>query len=170
MKTFEFGSVNLYLILFRNVKNTKILLDEILNNKGESACAIVRVKYICDPLQIAVAGGKTFMSKQNSRMVTKNVYTELLYNLSTTKNITKSLKTFGVDKDDTDMILAHFGDEVSLEKAASRIDGQQVEWTELAQIYNLEEISRCYNINKVEDSVTNLLDSVITRIATKSVD
>ncbi|XP_073976537.1 EKC/KEOPS complex subunit TPRKB-like [Rhodnius prolixus] len=170
MKTFEFGSTNLYLILFRNVKNTKSLLDIILSSKSESEYALIRVKYICDPFQIAIAGGKSLLAKQNSRMVTKNVYTELLFNLSTTKNITKSLKTFGVEKDDTDLILAHFGNEISLKKVVALIDGEQVEWTELSQINNLDEINRCYNINKQEMSVTNLLDSVVTRIAIKNLD
>ncbi|KAK9500548.1 hypothetical protein O3M35_001792 [Rhynocoris fuscipes] len=168
MKTFEFGSVKLYLILFRKVSNVKELREKLLKN--ELDCALIKAELIYDPIQIAIAGSKAILFIDYSKMVTKTLYTEILFNLSTSKNITQSLKTFGVNDNDENMILAHFGDSVSLDRLIDNVSGEQVDWNQLNDIRKLDDINRCYNIKKQESIATHTLDSILTRIATKHLD
>ena len=61
---------------------------------------------MCDPLAMDAA-------ESRKSMRTRSVNTEILFNLSSSRNITESLKTYGATERDTDILLCRI-DKVNL--------------------------------------------------------
>ena len=76
---------------------------------------LVKSSLIPSPLVVAVAANKADLARKRGNMKTRSVQTETLYNLSSSKNITESLKNFGGGDSDQSFVVAGFG--VGLEAA-----------------------------------------------------
>lgn len=105
-------------------------------------------------------------------MSTKNIFTEIVYNLSGTRNMSKSLVRFGIADNTTDLVVAvpnATPDNISdIRKAiegteiTSVVDG-------IKQTSDLAQIRKLYAITDDEERCGSLLDSVVTRMACRDV-
>lgn len=152
---------HIFIKLYKNVKNTKEIKRKLSSQEIE--CCIVNCSLILDPFQIVVAANKALVSVKQT---TKSINTEILFNLSITKNISKSLMTFGLQEND-DCFLIVFFNETHGTKLQTVIIGEEVHLSELKGLRDVNAIKKYYGISEAETKVIPLIDSVVSRIATK---
>lgn len=143
----------------------KQLKEDIL--RGSLNCCLVKPSLICDPFQVVVAANKALVAE---KLTTKTIYSEILFNLSISKNITQSLQKFGLDENENVILVAVVpkSEEISKEiEAFKAIDGEEVDISRLKDYTNTDAIKKAYKIGKNEISEFSLLDSVVSRIAAK---
>ncbi|XP_017786895.1 PREDICTED: EKC/KEOPS complex subunit Tprkb-like [Nicrophorus vespilloides] len=87
--------------LFKNVKNCDDLRKKLMSGKLD--CCMIKSKLIPDPFLIVVAANKAICAE---KLTTRTINTEILFNLSISKNISQSLQLFGADDKETDMYVA----------------------------------------------------------------
>ncbi|VEN50877.1 unnamed protein product [Callosobruchus maculatus] len=149
--------------LYKNVENVKLIRQRLI--KGDLNCCIVKPSLIVDPFQIVVAANKAFTSEKRT---TKTVFTEILFNLSISKNITNSLKTFGIDDSDNNIIVVLVNERGKDNKhVCSDIQGEELELVLLKNFSDVNAIRKVYKIEDKEFFNVPLLDSVVSRIAVK---
>merc|ERR1712098_66859 len=93
--------------------------------KGELNCTIVRSCLAPSTLVVATAANKACLAKSRGNMKTRSVNTEILFNLSSSSNITDSLNKFGAGDAATEIFVA--GVDKDLEDAKQNVDGDWVE-------------------------------------------
>lgn len=153
--------------LYKNVTNVPELRRNVLS--GELNCCILKPKLILDPLQIVIAANKALIT---DKLKTRSLYTELLFNLSISKNISQSLQKFGIDDQETNLIvvvLKKINYDFNENLIFNQIEGEEVDLKELNMYSDLALITRAYKVSNVESKKVPLLDSVISRIATKDI-
>merc|ERR1711915_722618 len=94
--------------------------------EGKVYASLVSPRLLCHTLPLLIAIEKSIQSQDIGKMITRTIFTEVLYNLSFTKNITESLKTFGVKEDETSFIAvlfqSHSDDRKREEEATPEMD------------------------------------------------
>ncbi|BES92578.1 Kinase Hypothetical protein protein CGI-121 [Nesidiocoris tenuis] len=163
--SYEYYPETLHLVLAKDVKNMPEIKSLLLNNKLD--CALIKPCLVPNVFVVLQAAYKASQAKIKGKLITKTIYTEILYNLSPSKNITQSLATFGAQETDTELLLAHFGVSETLQSILSQIQGNFFKPTE--NIGNPEQIVKFYNIKPIESTVTPIENSVVSRIATRGV-
>lgn len=165
----ESTGTRISLFLVKNLENLEQLREKIL--AGSLDCCVIKPCLIVDPLQIAVAANKAAIDKREGKLTTKSLNSELLFNLSISKNITQSLNSFGIDDKSKEVLLVVFE-----ENGESRAEGMKTEikgeFCNLKHIQDLSDfnlIKKTYKIKDQELQVSSLIDSVISRIAVKEI-
>ena len=92
----------------KSVENAKEV-RKLLMSGGLPDTLLVKSSLIPSPLVVAVAANKADLARKRGNMKTRSVQTETLYNLSSSKNITESLKNFGGGDSDQSFVVAGFG-------------------------------------------------------------
>lgn len=157
------------LYLFKNVQNTAELRKKVMS--GDLACCILKPAYIVDPFQVVIAANKAILNENSNQLITKSKFTEVLFNLSLTKNISKSLSDFGVSDDDKNILIVtiHKEDEREsiLKRIVENVKGEKVMLQGLKEFTNLELAKKYYKIDPEELNVSNFTDSIISKMACK---
>ncbi|XP_018566386.1 EKC/KEOPS complex subunit TPRKB [Anoplophora glabripennis] len=150
--------------LYQKVKNMKDLKRKL--TKGQLKCCIIKPSLIYDPFQVVVAANKALTAE---KLTTKTIFTEILFNLSISKHITKSLQTFSVGDDDENLLVVTLadGDDGEDESIYNAIDGEEVELSNLRSFSDMNEIKKVYKISEKETLNVPFVDSIVSRIATK---
>ena len=184
----DYGCCEMF--LFRNITNTEVLHAAVL--EGKVQCAMIKPSLVAHPLQVAVATKKALMAAKrvgnasktdlkNKGMITKSIFTEILYNLAPTKNIAESLKTFGLSKDDKNILVVLIKEQTQATEnqlhqkdLLNIINGDLVSQlmdTEqgLPSLTNWEFISKVYKLKSVTPNTTDIIDILVSRAATKDV-
>lgn len=181
----DFG--NCEILLYKNIRNSRKLHSAII--EGKIKCAMIKPVLIAHPLQIAVATKKSLAAKYasssantNSKtkgLMTKSVFTEILYNLAPTKNIAESLKLYGIGQEDTEILIVitkEPGTEQDEVKNVliNEIDGDLVpnlmdEIEGLPSLTNWELVSKVHKLKSTSLNKKNIVDILISRAATKDV-
>jgi len=158
---------------FKNVKNIKWLKDNMGTIFKDKSPILISRRHIVDPFQIVVAVNIAFLSSENSCMKTKSLTNEILFNLSTSKNIRQSLIDISANDQDDGMIvvlISRFSNvpemKIFHEKCITGCEADISEFTE-----NIDEnfIKSYYKISQIESENSSLLDSIVTKIACKTV-
>ncbi|XP_015608167.1 EKC/KEOPS complex subunit Tprkb [Cephus cinctus] len=169
MKLDDTTEKHLTLLLFADVENARDVKTKLIN--GELRCCVLKASLIVDPFQVVVAANKAALKEMHSRLTTKTVFTEILFDLSLSKNITQSLIKFGIDDAERNILVAvihSLDDKKSIvQKVVSSIKGQQVSIDKLKDYTDLKLVRKTYKIEDTELTVSNLVDSLVSRISTK---
>lgn len=156
----------LLLRLFDDVKNTKTIREKLM--KGQLPCCIIKPKLIYNPFQVAVAANKALLSSSRGKMTTKTLYTEVLFNISPSKNISQSLQKFGIHDDDRQLLVAFIvKDNEDVAEVLSNFEATPLPIEKISELTDVELLMKTYKIDKSELEVSPLLDSIVTRISTK---
>ncbi|KAG8222533.1 hypothetical protein J437_LFUL004569 [Ladona fulva] len=155
--------------LFRNVQNTKELKAMLLS--GQLECSMINPALILAPFQIVIAVNKAVLSENQKKLTTRNVFTEVLYNLSASKNITQSLKRFGINEDDKSLVVVAIrkNEISSLDRVLPLISGDQCPIGEIKSLTDITLIQKTYNVKDEELKASQLLDSIVSRISAKDI-
>ncbi|KZS05335.1 EKC/KEOPS complex subunit Tprkb [Daphnia magna] len=155
------------LLLFKNVTNAGEIRERIM--KASLPCAAINPRYVLDTFQVLVATQLAVMSQQNQALRTHSVFSEIVYNMSPTRKISDSLKTFGMNDKDTTLLCVVLNKE-DMVLVCSQVKG------ELANpvksnfgMCDEEELRKIYKIKEVETKTVSLSDSIINRISTKEI-
>ncbi|XP_071784131.1 EKC/KEOPS complex subunit Tprkb-like [Asterias amurensis] len=163
-----FPGSSVYIALFKDVKNSEELKKNIM--AGEIDAVLLSPKMIVDPFQLMVAANKALHIKKNGlKMSTRNVNTEVLFNLSPTRNISASFKRFGLSKEDSGLVVVTLEDDAGEKvNAVERlVQGDIVPLDELSNFNDYSLIKQVYKVDEEELGVCSLLDAVVSRMATK---
>lgn len=160
----------LHIYLYKDVRNVGEIRKNILS--GLWKCVMIKPALIMDPLQVAIAANRAVISEKRNTMATRNVFTEILYNLSLTKNIGKSLSKFGIEND-TDLLVCFLitpGNDNSNEILA-KIKGKPSQIQNLQNLRDLYKIKSVYKFNdlKCDVSLREMLQVIISRMASKDI-
>ncbi|XP_022189687.2 EKC/KEOPS complex subunit TPRKB [Nilaparvata lugens] len=155
--------------LASNVKNSKEISERL--KSGNLNCALIRPHLVLDPFQIAVAANKAVYNMKMSNLVTKNINSEIIFNLGITRNISASFKDFGIRIDDDNFLVVIIGDEQTAEDIWRLIECSYAFPSSIKlRDYNDENaISKYYKISENELNASDLLSSVVSRIAIKGI-
>lgn len=158
-------NTSLKVYLFKDVKNVETIRQNVI--KGLWKCSIIKPSLILDMFQVAAAANRAVLSEKTQTMVTKTVYSELLYNLSLTKNISQSLSKFGIEKDNTLLVCFLISDNGDVSKdIIKEIDGEQCPLTSLSNYTNMKDLKTVYKLNSLKSDV-DLLDIIVSKMVTK---
>ncbi|XP_023327598.1 EKC/KEOPS complex subunit Tprkb-like [Eurytemora carolleeae] len=145
-----------------NVENTAEVRSAVLNGRLNST--VLRGCLIPDPLLITVAGNKVALAEQRNNLRTRSIHTELLYSLSSTNNISQSLKNFGAAETDTCLIICSFNTDLS--QAREIVKGTWKPLSALREKVDMETLIKIHKL-KPEETGDNLISSLISRVAAK---
>uniref|UniRef100_A0A8D8ZLH1 EKC/KEOPS complex subunit Tprkb n=2 Tax=Cacopsylla melanoneura TaxID=428564 RepID=A0A8D8ZLH1_9HEMI len=164
----ENKAYTVYQVLLSNVTNTKQLHKLIL--AGQLKCCLIKPSLIFDPWIVSVAANKAVESELNATMTTKSIYTEILYNLSSSKNISDSLKQFGVQDSDCEVLAVLVTKDGSVEDITNivkLIEGSVVPIQNLKDLCDEKLVCKLHSINEKELKVSDLLHSVLSHMSYK---
>lgn len=105
-------------------------------------------------------------------MKTRSLFSEIIFNLSPTNNISEAFKRFGIsDGDDSVLVvLVHSQDESQLlSDITDRVKGRQVPVEDVSLLSDHAKIKKLFKVTPQEEKCGSLLDAVVCRMATKDV-
>ncbi|XP_058797787.1 EKC/KEOPS complex subunit Tprkb-like [Phymastichus coffea] len=165
----ELTNKQLSVYLYQNVNNIEEIHKKLVNK--ELPCCIVKANLVIDPFQIAIAANRAALNEKYGQMVTRSLFTEIIYCLSTSKNISQSLKNFGISSVTKNVlvVLVHSNQEKEpMEKLIfESIEGERLLIKRLSEFADINLIKNIYKIEAEELKVSSLLDSIISRINDK---
>ncbi|XP_071961341.1 EKC/KEOPS complex subunit TPRKB-like [Antedon mediterranea] len=168
-KVQTFADFMVSLALFGNVENAEEVKKHI--GSGNIDAAILSPDLVADPFQVLVATNKAIYNQKNGKLKTRSVNSEILYNISPSKNIGESFKLFSF-QNDAKYLLVVLLDDKENEKLGilkTRIVGDLISLENLANISDTDRIKKIYKIQEEELQCSSLVDSIVSRIATKEV-
>ncbi|XP_040886443.1 EKC/KEOPS complex subunit TPRKB [Toxotes jaculatrix] len=157
-------------MLFKEVKNAAELRQSAVEGKINGA--LINPTMLVSPFQVLVAANKAVHLQKIGKMKTRSLYSEIIFNLSPTNNISEAFKRFGIsDGDDSVMVvLVHNKDESQhLADITAKVDGRQVPVEDLSSLSDSAKIKKLYKVTPEEEKCGTLLDATVCRMATKDV-
>ncbi|XP_051976469.1 EKC/KEOPS complex subunit TPRKB [Xyrauchen texanus] len=157
-------------LLFKDVKNATELRKLAVN--GEIKGALINPSMIVDSFQVLVAANKAVHLHKIGKMKTRSLYSEIIFNLSPTNNISEAFKRFGISDSDgaVHIVLVHNKEEtLNIEDIISKVDGQQIPVEKVSDLTDAAKIKKLYKVPLLEEKCGSLLDAVVCRMATKDV-
>ncbi|XP_029666968.1 EKC/KEOPS complex subunit TPRKB-like [Formica exsecta] len=155
--------------LFTDVTNVSEIREKVVT--GELRCCMVKASLIIDAFQAVVAANKVVLNAKQNRLITKTIYTEILFYLSMSKKISRALTEFGIDDSDKNIlvILIHkLGEEQSmLEEILGSIKGERVPISRIQEFTDVNLVKKTYKIDKDELRVSSLINAIVSRISCK---
>lgn len=174
MKTYRLeNGMFLGISYFTNVKNIKLLKKNMISIFKDKSPVLINAKLIVDPFQIVVAANNAYLASENN-MKTNSYATEILYNLSSSNKISKSLKDVSANDNDDKMVVAivsKFNNVPEMKIFHEKcIIGCENDFSELTETNDEDFIKSYYKISELESENSSLLGSIVSRIACKQLD
>ncbi|KAI9906083.1 hypothetical protein PsorP6_013865 [Peronosclerospora sorghi] len=164
-----FGNRTLHVGYYTDVKNIPSLRQDLLDKKID--VALLNAHRIAGPFQVHAAASRAFLCDASSRLTTRSLHAEVVFNMSGSRNVLESFKRFGVRDDTTSIVVCVIdADEETLKQVETLVKGIQVPFEELGTRLTDEDvklIKKFYKISELELEKSTLVDAVTCRIATK---
>ncbi|XP_048012096.1 EKC/KEOPS complex subunit TPRKB [Megalobrama amblycephala] len=157
-------------LLFKDVKNATELRKMAVN--GDINGALINPSMVVDAFQILVAANKAVHLHKIGKMKTRSLYSEIIFNLSPTNNISEAFKRFGISDSDSavHIVLVHNKEEtLNIDDIISKVDGQQIAVDQVSDLTDAAKVKKLYKVAPQEEKCGSLLDAVVCRMATKDV-
>ncbi|KAF9922544.1 hypothetical protein FBU30_007330 [Linnemannia zychae] len=162
---------DIHMACFTAVKNAPDLKEKLQNQDKSLTFALVESNLIMDVFQLLVAATKAAHDHQVGKLATQNINSEIIYNLSPSKNIAESLKRFGITENTTSLIAVRIGgdpDEI-LEDMNRTVDGNLVSFSKLDQEKDMVKLRQYYKIDPKVTEDRDILNWIVGAIAMKNV-
>lgn len=157
-------------MLFKEVKNAAELRQSAVAGKINGA--LINPTMLVNPFQVLVAANKAVNLQKTGKMKTRSLFSEIIFNLSPTNNISEAFKRFGIsDGDDSVLVvLVHSKDESQLlSNITDKVNGRQVPVEDISSLSDHAKIKKLFKVTPQEEKCGSLLDAVVCRMATKDV-
>lgn len=154
--------------LFTNVANTSEIREKLV--AGKLDCCVVKPSLIIDAFQLVVAANKAALNAKRNQLITKTVYTEVLFYLSMSKNISRSLSEFGISDSDKNILVIliyKLGEEQAILEVLRNVKGERIPISRLQEFTNVNLVRKTYKIDEDELQVSSLANAVVSRISCK---
>ncbi|KAG0272483.1 hypothetical protein BGZ95_011763 [Linnemannia exigua] len=175
MESFPIDSLptagDIHMACFTAVKNAPDLKEKLQNQDKSLTFAIVESTLIMDVFQLLLAATKAAHDNETGKLATQTISSEIIYNLSPSKNIAESLKRFGISEDTTSLIAVKIGgnpDEI-MEEMSRTVDGILVSFSKLDQDKDMVKLRQYYKIDPKVTEDKEILNWIISAIAMKNV-
>eukprot|EP00922_Rhytidocystis_sp_ex-Travisia-forbesii_P055053 GHVS01081540.1.p1 GENE.GHVS01081540.1~~GHVS01081540.1.p1 ORF type:complete len:222 (-),score=35.72 GHVS01081540.1:457-1122(-) len=148
---------------------------EELNAASDSPsfCVLINPQLVVSPFHVLQSITRSLSTRDQNKMKTKSMETEVLYYLSPSKNITECLELFGINDATTQLLFGIVNEKqpVSDEQTSrlvDKIDGKPLELSQLEVIRDTERIRKLMGLTNEEASLTGGLESaMLSRVAIK---
>ncbi|KAF5906795.1 EKC/KEOPS complex subunit TPRKB, partial [Clarias magur] len=100
---------------------------------------------VLDPFQALLAANKAVHVQKIGKMKTRSLYSEIIFNLSPTNNISEAFKRFGISDNDNAVliVLVHNTEEAyNKDDILSKVDGQQIPADQISTLSDLAKIKK----------------------------
>ncbi|KAF6022915.1 TPRKB [Bugula neritina] len=166
------GSEDALVALVSRITNADAVKKELI--AGSLAASLINCTHILDSRQLQLAIFKARIAQTREKMTTRNVYSEILYNLSPNRQITQAFKLFGIQDTDTACLVITVGDskESNMHQVVSLLESGGavcLPFEDISQFNSLESIEKLYKIQEEELKVGTLSEAVVSRIAAKEI-
>ncbi|TMS38191.1 hypothetical protein L596_004967 [Steinernema carpocapsae] len=153
--------------LFRDVKNAKELGAGVRD--GQFDAALIRPEVVLEPFVVLAAANRAVHQAAHNRLTTRSLSAELIYSLSPNRNITDSLRTFGIADTSQNLLVAIFHDESgeAMKKMAKLIDGKPVPLEELGQVVDIRAVKRVYKLTDAQMTEEDISGIIVSKLVAK---
>lgn len=168
-------SCPLVLVLFRNVSNADTVRQMLLKGDLGLGLSLLKASLVPDPRLVQVAWFKAQLAQSRDAMTTRQMATEIVFNLSSSKNITDSLQKFGIGADDRDLLAVIFDPdpEAVKKKLLEVVEGEERDPSELSNLADTEKIFKYHKLKgsplELSGEREPLVDLLISRVASKDI-
>ncbi|KAF9940135.1 hypothetical protein BGZ65_008117 [Modicella reniformis] len=165
------GVGDIHMACFTAVKNITDLKERLQAQENPLAFAMVESNLIMDVFQLLLAATKAAKDSESGKLSTQSLSSEIIYNLSSTKNIAESLKRFGIAEQTTSLIAIKIGgnpDEV-LEEMSKTVEGNLVSFSKLGQEKDTAKLRQYYKIDPRVTEDKAILNWIIGAMAMKHI-
>ncbi|KAI8816450.1 kinase binding protein CGI-121-domain-containing protein [Fimicolochytrium jonesii] len=150
------GQAQLYVSVFEDVVNAKESKQFIVSGSGVVPnCVLLNGAAILDKTLLQLSALKALLAQSSSSMRTRTLYSEVIFNLSPTNNISDALRSFGIsDTAPTSLIAVTIGDagvpgvdEEQAEvhrKLEELIKGRRTGIERIGQLVDLDVVTKIY--------------------------
>eukprot|EP00466_Bigelowiella_natans_P014225 jgi/Bigna1/143934/aug1.82_g18642 len=153
---------------YKDVENSAEIADGM--KSGAADVVIINADNIVEKFQVAVAANRALVAQKENIMETKALSTELLFNLSNSSNISRSLSKIGVSATSKRLLLVIFQDPSSESLKIPKVVGRNVPLEMLQKDVNTAYLAKAFKISDAELKLPGdnpLLDALVCRIAAK---
>jgi EKC/KEOPS complex subunit CGI121/TPRKB len=155
---------------FKDVKNASLVKSFY---KEDVRIGLVDLHLVGSEFHLRTATLKSLLNEHLSRMKTKTLFNEILYQLSPTTNINGSAEQFGIKNDTTVFAMIFVDSDVSAHHIIiEQIDGTEFDISLLDKLDFLDEektarIVKYFKLTPHELEISPLDDALASRLATK---
>ncbi|GJQ13938.1 hypothetical protein GpartN1_g5729.t1 [Galdieria partita] len=159
------------ILYLREVLNSDKVYDAI--RQGDFPAAVLDGNTFLDAFQFLIAAQIATLNARRGKLVTHDVFSEIVFSLSARKNVREAFSTFGFQSSSKNAVVVLVNpDPNTKESVLKRIScAEMLETNEdMVKYCNIQDLMQLYQIEQQELLESTLLDAVITRIATKIVN
>ncbi|GBB98390.1 hypothetical protein RclHR1_03210011 [Rhizophagus clarus] len=161
----------IHILFYKNVSNAADLRKRLLSHDQELSYAFIDAKVVLDKFQLLIATNDAVHHELNSSLITHNIHSEIVYNLSPTTNISESLRRFGIADSSTSIAVVKVGGNSEEVKShlSTLIHGEESDIKDFSSFADISKIKKYYKIDDKINDQNEILDMIVGSIAVKSV-
>ncbi|GES79769.1 CGI-121-domain-containing protein [Rhizophagus clarus] len=162
----------IHILFYKNVSNAADLRKRLLSHDQELSYAFIDAKVVLDKFQLLIATNDAVHHELNSSLITHNIHSEIVYNLSPTTNISESLRRFGIADSSTSIAVVKVGGNSEEVKShlSTLIHGEESDIKDFSSFADISKIKKYYKIDDKINDQNEILDMIVGSIAVKSVN
>ena len=149
------------------------VFDEVSNSaevcawvrKPEAGCAAIDARMVVDASQLFAAALVALHAEARGKLMTHGLYSEALFALSASRQISDAFRRFGVSETCTRMVFVTF-DDATAARLATNVRGKLVDPSSLAAGCDEAALRKAYKVPESELRFGTLSDAIVSRIAT----
>ncbi|KTW26786.1 hypothetical protein T552_02787 [Pneumocystis carinii B80] len=178
MYTFKlpnYPSEHVHIALYINIKNLHYIKNLVVSGNLGFQYTFIDASTIISFYQILAAVHNSIRNCKENELRTKNIYSEIIYSLSSTLNITDAFEKFGITDKTENLIVIKIGGkkEQAEEELKKIINGTEIEPNDsnIEKIRDMTKIYKNYKLNENEkyDNLSEVIKIIISSMAMKSV-
>ena len=139
--------------LFNNVTNSKKLRELIF--MGSLDCALIRPSLVTGQSQLFCAAESAFLKELNQTMKTKNINTEIIFNLHPEHQISEALKSISITDQSKSVLAVTLDDEdgSKMKSVRQSVEGSVVPFEEIRMLVDPKAVKALYKMT--DDEIIN---------------
>lgn len=170
-QTFRFSShpdQSLTALLFTDVQNAKELQEQVVSGTIPVDCSFINASLVPDLFLLQLAASKSLEAQKHGGLKTRSLHAELVFSLSGTRQITDSLKRFGVSDGISAVLVARFNATADeLVRIRDAVKGTETPLDKLPSLTDAAQLKKVLKITPQELQIGSLADAVACRMAAR---